>query len=87
MKEIYILEAGKDVVRDPRRDDKVEEISMQILTGKESFQRNLFSRVETWKKTMGPCQAIQLLVGNGFCSSRAHFLFGIQNISETIFRK
>ena len=91
MKEIYILEAGKDVVRDPRRDDKVEEISMQILTGKErrnrSFQRNLFSRVETWKKTMGPCQAIQLLVGNGFCSSRAHFLFRIQNISETIFRK
>ena len=77
----------------PRRDDKVEEISMQILTGKqmlkgriELFQRNLFSRVGTWKKTMGPCKAIQLLAGNGFCSSRAHLLFRV-NISETIFRK
>ena len=71
----------------PRKDDKVEEITMQILTGKErrengSFQRNLFNCVE--KKTMGPRRAIQLLVGNGFCSSRAHFLFRM-NISETIF--
>ena len=76
----------------PRGDDKVEEISMQILRGKpverenRTFQRNLFSRVGMWKKTMGPCKAIQLLVGNGFCSSRAHFLFRV-NISETIFRK
>ena len=46
----------------PRRDDKVEEISMQILRGKpverenRTFQRNLFSRVGMWKKTMGSLQ-------------------------------
>ena len=86
LKEIYILEKMLYTTRGEMT--RLKRYRMQILTGKErrengSFQRNLLkSPVE--KKTMGPCQAIQLLVGNGFCSSGAHFLFRV-NISETIF--
>ena len=49
--------------------------------------REIYSGV-CWdvEKDNGAFLAIQLLVGNGFCSSRAHFLFRV-NISETIFRK
>ena len=57
-KEISIL--GKIVASGFQRDDKVEEISMQMLTGKPVERQNkvfkeIYSEpgVKTWKKTMG----------------------------------
>ena len=50
----------KNVASGFQRDDKVEEISMQMLTGKPVERQNKVSKeiysepgVKTWKKTMG----------------------------------